>query len=84
MEEETVTVLFHVPEQNIEADIEIPLYISPNDLLFALNEAYHLQIPQEELNRKHLKSERPTALLEGAGTLEEFGIRNGTEIYFMG
>lgn len=82
MNKEVVTVIFHITQKNFQKDIEIPLYISANDLVIALNEAYQLEIDTTDVKKCYLKSEQPIALLKGNKTLEEFGIRNGTHIYF--
>jgi hypothetical protein len=48
----------------------------------ALNSAYDLQIDTSDIKNCYLKAERPIALLRGNKTLEEFGVRNGTIIYY--
>ena len=58
----------------IEADLEIPLSITPEDLKKALSSMYGRPIDV-------LKTEDPIVLLLGSRTLEEYGIRNGTHIF---
>lgn len=82
MEKETVTVVFNMLKRNVSVDIEIPLYISANDLVIALNAAYDLKIDTSNVKECYLKAEKPIALLKGNKTLSDFGIRNGTVIYF--
>ena len=60
------TVLITFISKNENVDLEIPVHISANDLVLALNQAYHLGIQTENK------------------TLEEFGIRNGSSIYYQG
>lgn len=82
MSKETVTVVFSITKRNVVKDIEIPLYITANELVIALNEAYDLNIDTSDVKNCYLKAEKPIALLKGNKTLEEFGVRNGTVIYF--
>lgn len=82
MEKETVTVIFHMLKRKQVKDIEIPLYITANELVVALNAAYDLKIDISNVKNCYLKAEEPIALLRGNKTLQEFGVRNGTAIYF--
>lgn len=82
MNKETVTVVFNMTKRNTVKDIEIPLYITANELVVALNEAYDLKIDTSNVKNCYLKAEKPIALLRGNKTLAEFGVRNGTVIYF--
>lgn len=78
----TVIVRFVMLKKNSEADIDIPLNISANDLVVALNSAYELGIDTSDVKKCYLKSENPIALLRGNKELKEFGLRNGTIIYY--
>lgn len=69
---------------NRDVDLEIPINITANDLVLALNQAYHLGIQTEDIRYCYMVCENPIALLKGNKTLEEFGIRNGSVIYFQG
>lgn len=82
MNKETATVVFNMTKRNTVKDIEIPLYITANALVVALNEAYDLKIDTSNVKNCFLKAEKPIALLRGNKTLAEFGVRNGTVIYF--
>lgn len=82
MDKETVIVIFNMINRNIVKDIEVPTYITANELVLALNEAYDLKIDISNIKKCYLKAERPIALLKGNKTLAEFGVRNGTVIYF--
>ena len=82
MNKETVTAVFNMTKRNSAKDIEIPLYITANELVVALNEAYDLKIDTSNVKNCYLKAEKPIALLRGNKTLAEFGVRNGTVIYF--
>lgn len=82
MDKSTVTVIFNIVKRNVSVDIEVPLYITANDLVIALNEAYDLNIDTANVKECYLKAEKPIAFLKGNKTLSEFGIRNGSVIYF--
>lgn len=78
----TATIMFKINENEVQVDLEIPLNITANELVTALNDAYNLQIDVTDIKQCYLKAENPIALLKGNKTLLEFGVRNGTIIYF--
>ena len=82
MDKETAIIIFNIPGRNFTADLEIPLNISANDLVNALNTAYGLRIDTSNIKNCYLKAENPIALLRGNKTLAEFGLRNGSVINF--
>ncbi len=82
MEQETVIIIFNMVKQKRSVDLEIPLNITANELVKALNAAYNLGINVEDIKSCYLKAERPIALLRGNRTLAEFGVRDGTLINF--
>jgi uncharacterized ubiquitin-like protein YukD len=82
MEQETVIIILNMVKRNKTVDLEVPLNITANELVLALNTAYGLGINTEDIKSCYLKAEKPIALLRGNRTLEEFGIRNGTTITF--
>lgn len=63
-------------------DIEIPLHITANELIQALNRGLNLGINLADVSQCYLKTENPIALLKGDITLEEFGLHDGTKICF--
>ncbi len=75
-------VIFKIHKKNFETDLEIPLDISANELVLALNEAYSLGIDTSNIQNCYLKTENPIALLKGNKLLSEFGMRNGTVINY--
>lgn len=77
-------VRFINKQNGMETELEIPLFISANDLIVALNTAYSLGMDTENLFGCHLASENPIALLHGNRALSEYGIRNGSRIIFKG
>lgn len=82
MKRETAVIIFHYTRGQIREDLEIPLDISANDLVFALNSAYDLGIDVTDIKNCFLKAENPIALLKGNRTLREFGLRNGSIINY--
>ena len=79
---EKAIVIFNAVQRKIIEDIEIPLDISANDLVIALNSAYSLNIDIGDIKNCYLKAERPIALLKGNKSLAEYGIRDGSVIYY--
>lgn len=63
-------------------DIEVPLTITANELLHALNQGLHLGLNLSDISQCYLTSENPIALIRGDIMLEEFGIHDGTKIFF--
>lgn len=75
-------IIFRNHVKKMEVDLDIPLDISANDLVFSLNSAYDLGIDVSDVTNCYLKAENPIVLLKGNKALEEFGVRNGTVINF--
>lgn len=82
MDRETAIVVFNITKRNFTVDLEIPLDISANDLVNALNTAYGLGIDVSDMKQCYLKAENPIALLKGNKLLTEYGIRDGSVIMF--
>jgi len=82
MNNKKAIVVLNIIKRNFVVDIEIPLNITANELVVALNEAYDLKIDISNVKNCYLKAEKPIALLKGNKTLADFGVRNGTVIYF--
>ena len=80
--EEIAVVVFINQESKKQVDLEIPLEITANDLVLALNEAYGLGIDTNDIFNCYLVAENPIAFLRGNKTLKEFGIRNGSYIIY--
>lgn len=82
MNEDVAVIIFNILKRDFKVDLEIPLTISANELVVALNTAYELGIDVTDIKNCYLKAENPIALLKGNKTLAEFGIRNGSVIYY--
>lgn len=63
-------------------DLEVPLNITVNELLNALNQGLHLGINREDVSQCYLTTENPIALLKGDVLLEEYGLHDGTKLFF--
>lgn len=82
MDNDRAVVILKIRERHMSVDLEVPLFISANELLTALNSAYALGIDVTDIKSCYLKAENPIVLLRGNKTLAEFGVRNGTVINF--
>jgi uncharacterized ubiquitin-like protein YukD len=81
MDKDTVIVRFM--NRNKEIDLEIPTYISAQEFIVAVNQAYDLGIDTMDIKSCHLQTENPIALVKGNKTLAEYGFRNGTIVYYV-
>lgn len=79
---DTAIIVFNIIKRKFTVDLEVPLDISANELVIALNTAYELGIDTTDIKNCYLKAENPIALLKGNKTLAEFGIRNGSVINY--
>lgn len=82
MDSEKAIIIFNIVRKNTSVDLEVPLDISANELVTALNTAYEIGIDTTDIKNCYLKAEKPVALLRGNRTLREFGIRNGSIINY--
>ncbi len=82
MNNEIAIVVLNIIKRNLTVDLEIPLSISANELVLALNTAYELDIDISDIKNCYLKAENPIALLKGNKTLAEYGLRNGSVINY--
>ena len=82
MAKETAIIVFNMHKRRQTADLQVPLNITANELVIALNTAYELGIDTSDIKNCYMKAENPIALLKGKKTLAEFGIRNGSIINF--
>lgn len=82
MNKEKAIVSFEMVKEQTSRDLEIPLDISADELVKALNEAYSLKIDTTNSKNCYLQAENPIVLLKGKRLLKDFGIRNGSIIRF--
>ena len=63
-------------------ELEVPLNITANELISALNFKYKLGINREDYHNFYMCMENPIGFFRGERSLEQFGVRNGTVIIF--
>lgn len=80
MMEKRAIVIFQIPQRRFCCDLDIPLFITADELVGALNEAYKLGIRRDRPQEQYLRAEDPIALIRGSATLEELGIHHGSMI----
>lgn len=80
--DEKLVMVFHWSRRNTEFDIEVPGFLTANELVLALNEGLGLGIDVKDITQCYLKATNPIALLKGNRTLESFGLHHGTDIWF--
>lgn len=79
---DTIIMEFIISATGESHDLEIPKHIKVNDLIRALKAAYNLNIDLSRPDQLYLQTEEPAALLTGDHTIEEFGLHNGTKLFF--
>lgn len=82
MNRDVAIIVFNIVKRQFSVDLEIPLNITANELVVALNTAFELGIDTSNIKNCYLKAENPIALLRGNKTLSQYGIRNGSVITF--
>lgn len=82
MKKDTAIVMLRLHKRKVAVDIEVPLHITANELVVALNTAYELGIDTSDIKNCYLKAECPIALLRGNKTIAEYGICCGSIINF--
>ena len=79
---DTITVIFDNQQTGYKTNLEIPLNITANDLITALNTTYNLNMDIDNIFHCYLVAENPIAFLRGNKTLEDFGLRTGSRIIY--
>ncbi len=79
---ETAVVEFRNLNADFSEEIEIPLSITANDLLYALGMAYGLEVSGADLDNHYLYTDNPITFMRGNRTLKEYGLRNGSMIIY--
>ncbi|WP_405373741.1 EsaB/YukD family protein [Pseudobutyrivibrio sp.] len=80
--ENRIVVEFNDLKNNKSVDIDIPTDITVRELLIGLNQAYGLNVDISNVKQCYLKSENPIVLLRGNKTIKEFGLHDGSKIYY--
>ncbi|BCN32354.1 hypothetical protein [Anaeromicropila herbilytica] len=82
MESNSIEVVFYIHKREKKYNLEIPVSITINELVFALNQSFDLGINTEQITNCYLKAENPIVLLKGNKSVMDFGLRNGSIINF--
>jgi uncharacterized ubiquitin-like protein YukD len=75
---ERVVIVFDMNNSREKYDLDVPMDITANDLIIALNETFSLGINVSKIQSCYLKANNPIVLLKGNRTLREFGVIDGT------
>ena len=84
MAEDRILIEFYRDRGGPARELDVPADITAQDLVRALNEAYHLGMNPANPREFHLQAEEPIALLRGKRTLKEIGLHNASRIYYAG
>lgn len=76
-----VIITVNIPQCGVRQDLEVPADITANELITALSKIYSLGMNPEYIFNYYLKADNPKALLRGDKTLQELGVRSGTEVW---
>lgn len=80
--EEKIILIFHRGDTGEAFDIEVPVQMTANEFVLAVNSGLSLGIDTKDISKCCLKATNPIALLRGNRTLGQYGLRNGTDIWF--
>lgn len=78
--EDKAIIIVKIHKRKELYDVEVPLDITGNDLVIALNQAFSLGINTENILDCYLKMESPIALIRGNKLLRDYGMRHGSII----
>lgn len=81
---ESLNVIFANESTGEEIDLEIPLYITADELIRSLNKALQLEIDMDDMENCFLRTENPIALLRGDRLLKDYQLHTGTKICYSG
>lgn len=77
-----IIMVFERKKPGESYDLEVPVNITANELLYGLNKGLNLGLDLEDSKQCYLCTENPIALLKGNVELSEFCLHNGTKICF--
>lgn len=80
--EDKIIIELYSKKNGAICDLEIPLHITAIELLQALNQSMNLGIRMDQLSECYLTAENPIALLRGDVELAEYGLHDGSRIYY--
>lgn len=77
---EKIIISVNLPD-NSKDDLEVPIFITANELVLTLGYIYALDMKHLKKQDYYLRADNPKALLRGNRTLEEYGLRDGTNVW---
>ena len=80
MESASIEFINEITGERLE--LEVPLYITPNDFINAVNSVFGLGLNKEDYSNYYMCMENPIAFFRGERTLKELGLRNGSRIIY--
>lgn len=80
--DEKLIMVFHWMNRNRVLDIEVPDFLTANELIMALNDGLGLGIDVKDIHQCYLKATNPITLLKGNRTLKAYGLHHGTNLWF--
>ncbi len=83
MKTDKIILRVFIHKSKYSIDVEVPINITCNELVIALNNTYNLDFDTSDLSKCCLKCENPTALIRGIHTLKDYGLRNGSIIHIL-
>ena len=76
-----IRIIVNVSDKGVREELEVPALMTAGELMIALDTIYGLCMDRENIFQYYLKADHPKALLRGNKTLQDYGVRMGTEIY---
>lgn len=80
MNKESITVVVNCLGSGEMFDVAIPLSITAQELIVALNALYDLGMDLSDRKHNFIRSENPIAFIKGAKQLKDYGLRDGTTL----
>lgn len=81
---DTYILIFRNCKSGESFDIEVPKYITANELIISLNKGLRLGIDMEDTANCFLRAENPIALIKGDTVLEEYQLHDGSILWYGG
>lgn len=82
MGKERIVVTLYNIEKKQEYDVDIPVDITANELIIGLNRGFGLGIDTSDYSKCYMKAENPITLIRGNKIVKEYGLRNGTKLFY--
>lgn len=83
MDKKNIVVLIINHRNGTEVDVEVPLDITANEFIVAVNESFDLKMDTDNLFRCYLRAENPIALIKGDKLIRDFGLYDGSIIHLI-